>query len=105
MGWSLGLKPDAYSIWHSESSKKGGFNFVSYKNDRVDALIKQAEKVIDQEKFDKIYRKIFKEITDDNAYLFLVIPNSITVVNKKIEPVTPSIIGVMHNAIDWIKKP
>jgi peptide/nickel transport system substrate-binding protein len=105
MGWSLGLKPDAYSIWHSESSKKGGFNFVSYKNDRVDALIKQAEKVIDQEKFDEIYREIFKEITDDNAYLFLVIPNSITVVNKKIEPVTPSIIGVMHNTIDWIKKP
>ncbi|MBV5279263.1 MAG: peptide ABC transporter substrate-binding protein, partial [Campylobacteraceae bacterium] len=24
MGWSLGLKPDAYSIWHSESMKKGG---------------------------------------------------------------------------------
>ncbi len=54
--------------------------------------------------FDKIYREIFKEITDDNAYLFLVIPNSITVVNKKIEPVSPSIIGVMHNAIEWIKK-
>jgi len=105
MGWSLGLKPDAYSIWHSESRKKGGFNFVGYKNEKVDELIKKAEKIVDQEKFDKIYRKIFKHITDDNPYLFLVIPNSITVVNKKIEPVSPSIIGVMHNTIDWIKKP
>ena len=105
MGWSLGLKPDAYSIWHSESRKKGGFNFVGYKNEKVDTLIKKAEKIVNQEKFDEIYREIFKEITDDNAYLFLVIPNSITVVNKDIEPVTPSIIGVMHNAIDWIKNP
>jgi len=105
LAWSLGLKPDAYAIWHSESSKKGGFNFVGYKNEKVDTLIKKAEKIVDQEKFDAIYREIFKEITEDNAYLFLVIPNSITVVNKKIEPVSPSIIGVMHNAIDWIKKP
>jgi len=105
MGWSLGLKPDAYSIWHSESSKKGGFNFVSYENEKVDKLIKKAEKIVDQEKFDEIYREIFALIANDNPYLFLVIPNSITVVNKDIEPVSPSIIGVMHNAIDWIKSP
>lgn len=105
MGWSLGLKPDAYSIWHSESNQKGGFNFVGYKNEKVDKLIKKAEKIVDQEKFDEIYREIFAIIADDNPYLFLVIPNSITVVNKDIEPVSPSIIGVMHNAIDWVKSP
>ncbi len=105
MAWSLGLKPDAYSIWHSESNKKGGFNFIGYKNERVDTLIKKAEKIVDQKKFDEIYKEIFALIVEDNPYLFLVIPNSITVVNKKIEPVSPSIIGVMHNAIDWIKRP
>lgn len=105
MGWSLGLKPDAYSIWHSESSQKGGFNFVGYKNEKVDTLIKKAEKTVKQKEFDVIYKEIYKEITEDIPYLFLVIPNSITVVNKKIEPVSPSIIGVMHNAIDWIKQP
>ena len=104
MGWSLGLKPDAYSIWHSESSKKGGFNFVGYRNERVDMLIKKAEKIVDQERFNETYREIFALIADDNPYLFLVIPNSITVVNRDIEPVSPSIIGVMHNVIDWIKK-
>ncbi len=104
MGWSLGLKPDAYSIWHSESRKKGGFNFVGYHNERVDALIKQAEKTVNQEAFDALYREIFAHIVSDNPYLFLVIPNSITVVNKKISPVTSSIIGVTHNAIDWMKE-
>ena len=105
MGWSLGLKPDAYSIWHSESQRKGGFNFIGYENKKVDVLIKKAEKIVDQEEFDRIYQEIFKLIAKDVPYLFLVIPNSITVVNKKIEPVSPSIIGVMHNTIEWIKAP
>ncbi len=103
LAWSVGLKPDAYSIWDSESYKKGGFNFVGYKNKAVDKLIKKAERTVDDKKFNTIYRKIFKLITDDNPYLFLIIPNSITVVNKKIHPVSPSIIGVMHNVIEWKK--
>lgn len=105
MGWSLGLKPDAYSIWHSESRKKGGFNFVGYKNERVDALIKQAEKTVNQEAFDALYRDIFALIVADNPYLFLVIPNSITVVNKKLSPISQSIVGIMHNTIEWVKEP
>lgn len=104
MGWSLGLKPDAYSIWHSDSNKKGGFNFIGYKNEEVDELIKKAEQTVNKVEFDRIYQKIFALIAKDNPYLFLVIPNSITAVNKKISPVTPSLIGVMHNAIEWTKE-
>ncbi len=103
MGWSLGLKPDAYTIWHSESRRKGGFNFIGYQNDGVDALIKKAERTVDQGEFDAIYRDIFAKIVADNPYLFLVIPNSITVVNRQITPVSSSIIGIMHNLIDWQK--
>ncbi len=103
LGWSLGLMPDAYSIWHSEGSKKGGFNFVSYKSQKVDELIKKAEKTIDREKLSSIYKEIYRTIVNDNPYLFLYIPNSITVVDKDIKNVSGSIIGVMHNVIDWIK--
>lgn len=103
LGWGLGLMPDAYSIWHSEGSRKGGFNFISYHNPQVDRLIKTAERTVDREKLGKIYRQIFALITQDNPYLFLYIPNSITVVNKEIRNVSQSILGVMHNVIDWIK--
>ncbi len=103
LGWGLGLMPDAYSIWHSEGSKKGGFNFISYKNKTVDTLIKKAEGTIDQKKLGEIYQKIFALIVNDNPYLFLYIPNAITVVNKDIKNVSQSIIGVMHNVNDWIK--
>ncbi len=103
LGWGLGLMPDAYSIWHSESDKKGGFNFVHYHNAKVDQLIKKAEKLTDLKAVGEIYRKIFALIAHDNPYLFLYIPNSIVAVNKHIKNVSPSLIGVMHNEIDWIK--
>ncbi len=103
LGWGLGLMPDAYSIWSGESDKKGGFNFVHYHNAKVDALIKKAEKTVDRAKLGVIYKEIFALIVKDNPYLFLYIPNAITVVNKNIKNVSPSMIGVMHNVIDWVK--
>ena len=103
LAWSLGLKSDAYSIWHSESNRKGGFNFVGYKNSRVDTLIKEAERTINQEKFGEIYQEIFALIAQDLPYLFLYIPNSLSVVSRSISPVEPSLIGVTHNLIEWKK--
>jgi peptide/nickel transport system substrate-binding protein len=103
LGWGLGLTPDAYSIWHSDGQKKGGFNFVGYSNPEVDKLIKEAETTIEQEKLARLYKKIFALIAKDRPYVFLYIPNSITAVNSAIKNVEPSIVGIMHNAIDWIK--
>lgn len=103
LGWALGLMPDAYSIWHSDNIKTGGFNFVGYKNEKVDALITEASQSVDMEKVGKLYREIYRHITEDNPYVFLYIPNSIVVVNKDIKNVSNSMIGVMHNVIDWIK--
>jgi len=103
MGWSLSLIPDAYSIWHSDGDKKGGFNFIGYHNSRVDRLITDAQKIIEPDRFAKEYQKIFKLIADDTPYIFLYIPNSITAINREIRGVEPSIIGIMHNRIDWIK--
>ena len=38
LGWSLGLDPDGYAIWHS-SQYPNGFNFVAYENNEVDRLL------------------------------------------------------------------
>ena len=103
LGWGLGLTPDAYAIWHSDSDKPGGFNLVGYHNKKVDKLIEEAETTVYRKKLAKIYKKIFALIVNDYPYLFLYIPNSITVVNKKIKPIEPSIVGIFHNEIDWIK--
>ncbi|MEA3497460.1 MAG: peptide-binding protein [Campylobacterota bacterium] len=104
LGWGLSLMPDARSIWHSSSDKTGGFNMVGYKNSEVDKLIEDGEITINKEKLSKIYKKIYKKISDDIPYLFLYIPNSITVVNKNIRNVKPALIGITHNQEEWIKE-
>ena len=101
LGWSLALTPDAYPLWHSSSSKLGGFNLVSYSNPEVDKLIEQGINTINRDELGVIYKDIFKKISDDLPYLFLYIPDSITVVNKNIKNIEPSVIGIMHNQKDW----
>ncbi len=104
LGWGLSLMPDAKPLWHSSSDVKGGFNLVGYSNKKVDKLIEQGETTINKKELSKIYKKIFTHISDDLPYLFLYIPNSITVVNKDIKNVSNALIGVMHNQKDWIKE-
>ena len=103
LGWSLGLIPDAYALWHSDSDKLGGFNLVGYRNPEVDRLIEEAERTTDMEKVGRLYRKMFVKIAEERPYIFLYIPDSITVVDRRITPIVPSITGIMHNQIDWIK--
>jgi peptide/nickel transport system substrate-binding protein len=104
LGWNLALMPDAYPLWHSDSIKKGGFNLVGYSNKEVDKLIVKGSTTIDKKELGKIYKKIFRIIANDTPYLFLYIPNSITVVSKKIKNIEPSFIGITHNQKDWIKE-
>jgi len=103
LGWSLGLMPDARSIWHSKSAKKGGFNLIGYSNKNVDRLIEEGEITVNRKKLGVIYKKLFQKISSDLGYLFLYIPNSITAVNQNIQNVSPSLVGMMYNQEEWIK--
>lgn len=101
LGWSLPLLPDPYLVWHSDNDKPGGFNFIGYRNSEVDHLIKEAESIVDAEALAKVQREIFAKIVADNPYLFLYVPNDISVVNKSISPIEPTMFGFTHNYIDW----
>jgi peptide/nickel transport system substrate-binding protein len=102
MGWGMPLTPDAYSVWHSDNQRKGGFNFIGYKNEEVDKLIKKGSKIVDREELGKVYRRIFRLIAEDIPYIFISVPNSITAVNKKIKNIEPALTGITHNQKDWV---
>lgn len=104
LAWSLALMPDAYPLWHSDSDKLGGFNLVGYRNKEVDELIEKGASTVNREKLSTIYKKIYKKIAEDLPYVFLYIPNSITVVNKDIKNIKPAFLGITYNQKDWIKE-
>lgn len=105
LAWSVPLMPDPFTVWHSSSNKRGGFNFIGYNNPEVDRLIEEAERQVDRAKVAQIFGRFHQVVLDDNPYLFLYSPNAITAISRKISPIEPTVMGVMHNQRDWRIEP
>ncbi|MGE0762421.1 MAG: ABC transporter substrate-binding protein [Bdellovibrionales bacterium] len=72
LAWGGGsLETDQKQIWHSDSAKPGGSNFISYSNKDVDKLIDQAREELDAKKRSIMWKKIYRMIADDAPYAFL----------------------------------
>jgi len=83
IGWSLGLDPDAYSIWHSSEYPKG-FNFINYKNPEVDRLLEEGRTTMDINGRKKIYARLWKVIAEDQPYIFLWYPKAIDGIRERV---------------------
>jgi peptide/nickel transport system substrate-binding protein len=103
MAWSLALFPNPETLWHSSSDKKGGFNFIGYRNKEVDRLIEESIKVVDRKKLDVKLQEIYRLISEDIPYIFLYSSKSLVASKRDIKNIEPSIIGIEHNLIEWEK--
>lgn len=83
IGWSLGLDPDAYTIWHSSQYPKG-FNFIKYINPEADKLLQLGRTTMDKNERKKIYAMLWKIIAADQPYIFLWYPKSIQGVRERV---------------------
>jgi len=101
LGWTLGREPDNFDIWHSSKTKEGEFNFIGYKNEEVDNLLIEARRVFDQNKRKEYYHKINEILYDEQPYMFLYIPDSLSVLHNRFQGVKPAPIGIGYNFIDW----
>lgn len=76
---------DPKQIWHSDSAKDNGSNFIGYANKKVDELIDKAQGELDATKRVPLLREVYKIIAADAPYLFMFIPKSMHGVDKKIQ--------------------
>lgn len=82
-GGSVDLNPK--QIWHSDSMKDTGSNFVGYSNPKVDKMIDEGVAELDKQKRIQLYRKIYAEIAEDAPYAFLFVNKfELYAVNKQI---------------------
>jgi len=71
LGWGGGsVDWDPKQIWHSDSIKGAGSNFISYSNPKVDKLIDTARITLDKKKRTKILNDVYSMIADDAPYAF-----------------------------------
>jgi TonB family protein len=81
MGWNVEKEFNPYQIWGSD----GMYNFVGYKNSRIDELIGEALLSLDREKAKKALYEFQEIIRDDLPYTFLYSPREITLVKKNVQ--------------------
>jgi peptide/nickel transport system substrate-binding protein len=101
LGWSMGRDPDLYDIWHSSKTKKGEYNFISYKNAEVDRLLVAGRRTFDIKERTRIYGRIHEILAEEQPYAFLYVPDATPIVHKRFKGIEVAPLGIMHNFIHW----
>jgi peptide/nickel transport system substrate-binding protein/microcin C transport system substrate-binding protein len=71
-GWSGGaIDVDPSGLWHSDATRPGGLNFISYMNQDVDKNIDLARAEMDSDKRQVLLNKVYRQIAEDAPYLFM----------------------------------
>ena len=119
LGWSMGLDPDLYQIWHSSQTNKGQLNFVGYKNPRADDLIIKIRQEYDLAKQVAYAHELHRIIAADQPYTFLYVSKWTALLDRKIaiarrlksggirpEKIRPTITGnFSFDFNEWLKFP
>lgn len=72
LAWAGGSpEDDLKQIWHSDSSRLGGSNFISYSNKEVDKFIDQAREEMNKDKRKQLWQKAVRLIAQDAPYTYL----------------------------------
>ena len=84
LGWSLGIDPDLYQIWHSSQSGPFQLNFVGYNNPEADDLIIKIRQEYNRNKQIEYCHNLHEIIYRDQPYTFLYVGKWTALIDKKI---------------------
>ncbi len=98
-GWSAGLFIDPTVIWHSGIDYQ--FNFVSYDNPDVDALMDAGLREPDSAKANEIWKEMQAKIYADQPYTFLFWRDDIVAVHGRFEGETVNILSPYKDLHKW----
>ncbi|MEE9591153.1 MAG: peptide-binding protein [Thermodesulfobacteriota bacterium] len=102
LGWSIGLDPDQYDIWHSSKTKEKEFNFVSFSNEEVDELLEKGRRTFDIDERKMAYFRIQEILAEELPYIFLYVPDATPIVNARFKGIDPApLLGMSYNIHKW----
>ncbi len=84
LGWSMGIEPDLYQIFHSSQTHPYQLNFVGYKNKKADELIIRIRQEYDEKKRIELCHRLHRIIAHDQPYTFLFVRKWTAVLDKRI---------------------
>ncbi|MGD2125801.1 MAG: peptide-binding protein [Desulfobacteraceae bacterium] len=84
LGWSMGIEPDLYQIWHSSQTNPHQLNFVGFKNAEADDLIIKIRQEYDHDRQVVYSHKLHEIIASEQPYTFLYVGKWTAVLDKRI---------------------
>lgn len=106
LSWGGGSpEDDLKQIWHSDSARMGGSNFISYSNKEVDKLIDQAREEMNKNKRKVLWQKAVRLIAADAPYTYLFNPKyDLILVNNRIGYDKPTYTFYWSHAYYYLNK-
>jgi ABC-type transport system substrate-binding protein len=84
LGWTMGIEPDLYQIWHSSQTNPYQLNFVGFKNEKVDDLIIKIRQEYDHERQVGYCHRLHEIIAREQPYTFLYVTQWTAILDKRI---------------------
>ncbi|MBW1707326.1 MAG: peptide ABC transporter substrate-binding protein [Deltaproteobacteria bacterium] len=84
LGWSMGIEPDLYQIWHSSQTHPHQLNFVGFKNGEADDLIIKIRQEYDHDTQVRYSHRLHDIIARDQPYTFLYVSKWTAILDKRI---------------------
>ncbi len=84
LGWTMGIEPDLFQIWHSTQTNPFQLNFVGFKNEQADDLIVKIRQEYDHERQVAYCHQLHEIIAQEQPYTFLYVTKWTAVLDKRI---------------------
>jgi len=84
LGWSMGIDPDLYQIWHSSQIGPHQLNFVGFKNKEADDLIIKIRQEYDHNQQVQYCHRLHEIIAREQPYTFLYVGRWTAILDKRI---------------------
>ncbi|UCD81923.1 MAG: hypothetical protein JSW26_10995, partial [Desulfobacterales bacterium] len=84
LGWSMGIDPDLYQIWHSSQTGPHQLNFVGFKNPEADELIVKIRQEYDHRTQVEYCHRLHEIIAREQPYTFLYVGKWTAILDKRI---------------------
>ncbi len=119
LGWSMGIDPDLYQVWHSSQTSPNQLNFVGFDDPEADRLIVEIRQEYDHDRQVELCHRLHEIIAHEQPYTFLYVGKWTAVLDERIvvrekdekgdfvyKPIEPVKTGdYMFDFNRWVKLP
>ncbi|MGD9054705.1 MAG: ABC transporter substrate-binding protein [Desulfobacterales bacterium] len=84
LGWSMGIDPDLYQIWHSSQTGYNQLNFVGFKNKEADRLIIKIRQEYNHQQLVEYCHHLHEIIAHEQPYTFLFVSRWTAILDQRI---------------------